>query len=328
MGQAFLTATDRKLGSEDAHFAVSDAIETLIPGEIRKLHKGGLRYTVLLNERGGVVDDLMIGRPWRDEGQGTLFLVVNAATKAQDFALLQERLRGSADLALADRRSLLALQGPAAASALESILPGIGRQTFMTMRPAVWRGAEAMVSRSGYTGEDGFEVSLPEECVEDFARALLAHPDVKPIGLGARDSLRLEAGLCLYGRDLNAQTSPIEANLAFVVGKRRREDGGFPGAERIRRELAQGPSRLRVGIRPDGRTPAREGVEIQSEDGARIGEITSGGFGPTVNGPIAMGYVDAAHAANGTRVQLMVRGRALRAAVVDLPFVPHRYFRG
>ncbi|HOP20637.1 MAG TPA: glycine cleavage T C-terminal barrel domain-containing protein, partial [Amphiplicatus sp.] len=172
------------------------------------------------------------------------------------------------------------------------------------------------------------EISVPDDHVEAFAKKLLAHPDVAPIGLGARDSLRLEAGLCLYGHDLNKEISPVEGAIDFVIGKRRREEGGFPGASRILKELAEGPAKLRVGIKPEGRAPAREGVEIQSADGKRIGEITSGGFGPTVGGPIAMGYVEKAYAATGTSLQLMVRGKALPASVVELPFVPHTYYRG
>jgi aminomethyltransferase len=198
----------------------------------------------------------------------------------------------------------------------------------MSFGPFFWKDQTVLISRCGYTGEDGFEISLLNSLAEEFAKALLADPDVAPIGLGARDSLRLEAGLCLYGHDLNSEISPVEGNIAFTIGKRRREEGGFPGADRILKELDRGPRRLRVGIRPEGRAPAREGVEIQSLDGVRIGEITSGGFGPTANAPVAMGYVDAAHSATGSKVQLMVRGKALPATIVDMPVVPHRYHRG
>jgi aminomethyltransferase len=281
-----------------------------------------------LNERGGVIDDLMITRPIRDEYQGMLFLVVNAGTKLDDFALIEGKLHGRATLEIADDRSLIAIQGPKAASAVEKLLPGAAAQTFMTMRPFDWNGAYLIVSRCGYTGEDGFELSVPNARAEELARALLADKDVAPIGLGARDSLRLEAGLCLYGHDLNSEITPVEGNIAFVIGKRRREEGGFPGAARIEKELREGPKRLRVGVRPEGRAPAREGVEILSADGARIGEVTSGGFGPTANAPVAMGYVDAAHSAIGTKVQLVVRGKALPAEIVAMPVVPHRYYRG
>lgn len=335
MGQAFLSTTRVPLGSAAAHEDIAEAIETLLPGEIRKLKKGGMRYSVLLNEQGGILDDLMVTRPSRDEAQGRLFVVVNAACKNQDFAHLRERLADRAELEICDderapagSRSLIALQGPAAATVLQGVLPGVGVQKFMTMALADWNGADLIVSRCGYTGEDGFEISIRDEAAEDFARLLLAHPDVAPIGLGARDSLRLEAGLCLYGHDIDATTSPVEANIAFAVGKRRREEGGFPGVNRIVRELVGGPRRLRVGLRPEGRAPAREGTEILDANGEKIGVVTSGGFGPTINGPVAMGYVDAAHSKTGAIVQLMVRGKALPAAVVDMPFVPHTYYRG
>ena len=328
MGQAFLKTTRLPLGSDEAHRDVAEALEALIPGDIRALKPGAQRYSVFLNEKGGVLDDLMITRPFIGDFQGALYLVVNAAMKDHDFALLESRLGGRAKLEILKDHSLLALQGPRAAGALETLLPGVATQRFMTMRPYQWKGASLFVSRSGYTGEDGFEISVPGKDVEAFAKMLLAHPDVAPIGLGARDSLRLEAGLCLYSHDLDGRTSPVEGNIAFVVGKRRREEGGFPGAAIILKQLAEGPARLRVGIKPEGRAPAREGVEIQSLDGARIGEVTSGGFGPTANGPVAMGYVDAAHAATGTKIQLMVRGKALPATVVDMPIVPHSYYRG
>jgi aminomethyltransferase len=322
MGQARLRA---RRGGAEAHAEAAGAIETLVPGEIGRLKKSAMRYSVLLNDAGGVLDDLMITRTVRD---GELFLVVNAACKARDFSHLSERLKGRADLDILADRALLALQGPRAAAVIDGLFPGAARQPFMTMEERAWSGAPVFLSRCGYTGEDGFEISIAADRAEDLAGALLAHPDVAPIGLGARDSLRLEAGLCLYGHDLDETTSPVEANIAFVIGKRRREDGGFPGAARILRELDEGPRRRRVGLKPDGRAPAREGAEIADAEGSRVGIVTSGGFGPSVNGPIAMGYVDAAHAAAGTRVQLIVRGNPLPAAVVDLPFVTHRYYRG
>lgn len=328
MGQAFLKTKSVPLGSEEAHNRIADAIETLVPGEIRKLRKGGLRYSVLLNDHGGILDDLMITRPAGENEQGSLFLVVNAATKARDFALIKEKLGDRADLDIADDRSLLAVQGPKAAGVVAGLLPGAGEQKFMTMRRYDWRDAELIVSRCGYTGEDGFEISVPNDRAVSLAQALIAHPDVAPIGLGARDSLRLEAGLCLYGHDISEETTPVEGNIAFVIGKRRREEGGFPGAARILEQLAAGPERLRVGLKPQGRAPAREGVEICSPEGKRIGAVTSGGFGPTVGGPVAMGYVEAAHAQTGNAVELVVRGKKLPAQVVDMPFVPHRYFRG
>lgn len=328
MGQAFLTTTRLAQGSDAAHADISDAIETLLPGEIRKLKKGGMRYSALLNAEGGIMDDLMVTRPLHDDLQGMLFLVVNAACKDQDFAHIRNSLADRANLKIADDRSLLALQGPASARVLDAIVPGTAKQTFMTMAPYDWAGAYLIVSRCGYTGEDGFEVSVPSSHAEKLAKAMLAHPDVAPIGLGARDSLRLEAGLCLYGHDIDATTSPVEGNIAFALGKRRKEEANFPGAKRILSELANGPKRLRVGLKPDGRAPAREGAEIVGMNGERIGIVTSGGFGPTVDGPVAMGYVDHAHSKTGTAVQLMVRGKPLAARVVDMPFVPHTYYRG
>lgn len=328
MGQAFLTTTRMAKGTDAAHAEIADAIETLLPGEIRKLKKGGMRYSVLLNQQGGIMDDLMVTRPLHDKDQGSLFLVVNAAMKDQDFAHIGKSLDGRAALDIAADRSLLALQGPAAARVLDALVPGCAKQTFMTMAPYDWNRVPLFVSRCGYTGEDGFEVSVPNAHAEGLAKALLAHPDVAPIGLGARDSLRLEAGLCLYGHDLDATTSPVEGNIAFALGKRRKEEGGFPGAARIARELADRPKRMRVGLKPEGRAPAREGTEIVDMNGANIGVVTSGGFGPTLNGPLAMGYVDYAHSKTGTGVQLMVRGKALPAVIVDMPFVPHTYYRG
>ena len=328
MGQAWLRTVQAERGTPAAHEAIARAIESLVPGEILKLKPGALRYSVLLNEEGGVRDDLMITRPAMPSGDGALFLVVNAACKDADFAHIAGRLKGSGELEIASDRALIALQGPRAAAILEELFPGAASQPFMSMRPLQWSGTHVLLSRCGYTGEDGFEVSIPAEDAERFAGRLLAHPGVRPIGLGARDSLRLEAGLCLYGHDLDETTSPIEGNIAFVIGKRRREAASFPGADRILKEFDRGPKRLRVGLRPEGRAPAREGTEIQSSDGKTIGVVTSGGFGPTANAPVAMGYVAAAHAATGTRVNLVVRGKPLPATVVGMPVVPHRYYRG
>jgi aminomethyltransferase len=328
MGQAWLRTTSAARGTEAAHAAVSAALESLVPGEILKLKRGAMRYSVFLNDEGGVIDDLMITRPAMPSGDGSLFLVVNAACKDADFALMTSKLAGVAELDVAADRALIALQGPKAAAIIDSHFPGAGVQPFMSMRPLEWQGTDVLLSRCGYTGEDGFEISVPNGEAERFARALLEHPDVAPIGLGARDSLRLEAGLCLYGHDLDPSTSPVEGNIAFVLGKRRKEEAKFPGAARILRELTNGPKRLRVGLKPEGRAPAREGAEIVDASGATIGAVTSGGFGPTLNAPVAMGYVDAAHAKTGTRVSLMVRGKPLPATVADMPFVPHTYYRG
>jgi aminomethyltransferase len=320
MGQALIEAAD--------HAAVAGFLESLCPADFLSLAPGRQRYTQLLNENGGIIDDLMVTRP--PGASGTLRLVVNAARKAVDFALIRQRLPAGMRLTLLPGAALTALQGPLAAATLARLAPGEGIETmgFMSARPARIAGFEIFVSRSGYTGEDGYEISLPSSQAESFARVLLSQPDVAPIGLGARDSLRLEAGLCLYGHELDETVDPIEAALSWSIQKRRRIEGGFPGAKRIQEALTNGPDRRRVGLRPDGRAPAREGVEIVSADGAPIGIVTSGGFGPSVNGPIAMGYVARAHAVVGTPVSLMVRGKPLGARVVTLPFHAHAYYRG
>ena len=298
------------------------ALETLVPGDIQALKPWRTRYTLLTNDQGGVLDDLMV----TNLGDH-LFLIVNAATKDADIAHLKTRLAGRATVEPLPDRALLALQGPAAASVLSRIAPSVAGMAFMTAADVGFDGIGCFVTRSGYTGEDGYEISVPGAEAERFARMLLAHEEVAAIGLGARDSLRLEAGLCLYGHDIDETTTVIEADLAWAVGKRRRAEGGFPGAAIIQRQLAEGAARRRVGILPEGKAPAREHTEIA--DGPKtIGEITSGGFGPSQGGPVAMGYVDARYAAVGTAVTLLVRGVARPAQVVALPFVPHRYFRG
>lgn len=324
MGQAVLRARDKGAG----HEAVAALMERLCPSEIQKLKPGRLRYTALLNEEGGVLDDLMATRPADPDAAGSLGLVVNGAVKDNDFAVIAEALAGEATLDVLEDQALLALQGPAAASIMDEIAPGAATAPFMSAFSADWRGVPLTISRAGYTGEDGFEISLPAASAEAFARALLERDAVEPIGLGARDSLRLEAGLCLYGADMTEETSPVEANIGFIIGKRRREEGGFRGASRILDEMREGPARLRVGIAPEGRAPARAGTEIQSDDGAVVGAVTSGGFSPTLGVPIAMGYVDRSHAETGSQVYLLVRGKPAPARVVDLPFVPPNYFRG
>ena len=320
MGQALIEAAD--------HAAVAGFLESLCPADFLNLVPGRQRYTQLLNENGGIVDDLMVTRP--PGADGALRLVVNAARKDVDFALIRQRMPSGVRLTPLPESALIALQGPLAAATLASLAPGEGLETmaFMSARPARLAGFETFVSRSGYTGEDGYEISLASAQAESFARLLLSQPDVAPIGLGARDSLRLEAGLCLYGHELDETVDPIEAALSWSIQKRRRVEGGFPGAKRIQDALANGPGRQRVGIRPDGRAPAREGAEIVSADGAPLGVVTSGGFGPSVGAPIAMGYVARAHAEVGTPVSLMVRGKPLSARVVTLPFHPHAYYRG
>lgn len=293
------------------------ALERLTPADVQGLKPGRQRYGVLLNVQGGIVDDFMFANMG-----DRLFLVVNASRKHVDLPLIESVLpRGVTLRPLADR-ALLALQGPGAVAALATILPDLASLKFM----GVWEGQGMVISRSGYTGEDGVEISVPAEQAEGFAKTLLALPGVMPAGLGARDSLRLEAGLCLYGNDIDETTSPVEANLVWSIGKRRRMEWNFAGAETIRGQLDHGVSRLRVGIQPQGRQPARGHTVIQAA-GLDIGEITSGGFGPSVNAPVAMGYVAREHAADGTPLELLVRGKGLSAHVAPLPFHPHRYAR-
>ncbi len=260
-------------------------------------------------------------------GDDRLMVVLNAACKAADMAHLGDGLEGDARAELHDDRALLALQGPAAVAVMARLAPGAETMAFMSAGALTVAGIPCVASRSGYTGEDGFEISVAADRAEDLARKLLAEPEVAPIGLGARDTLRLEAGLCLYGHDIDTTTTPIEAGLAWTISKRRRTEGGFAGAARIQKELAEGPARRRVGIRPDGRAPARDGTNITDAAGKAVGAITSGGFGPSVGGPIAMGYVASAATATGTALNLDVRGKALPARVADLPFVPHRYHK-
>jgi aminomethyltransferase len=320
MGQAMLIGP--------SHEMTARALEALTPGDFIGLGRGRLRYTVLLTEDGGIIDDLMVTRPAQAEGEGMLMLVVNAARKEIDYADLRSRLPSGVRLVSFDDRALLALQGPKSAEVLARHVPELGEPAFMTAQPLAFDGIRVDVSRSGYTGEDGFEISVEAVRVEEVARALLAEPEVKPIGLGARDSLRLEAGLCLYGHDIDVTTTPVEADLAFAVAKRRRIEGGFPGAEHILRQLRDGAPRKRVGLRLEGKAPAREGAPIRSVDGEHhLGSVTSGGFGPTVGGPIAMGYVDTPDSVPGKLLSIEVRGKGLAATVTPLPFVPHRYFR-
>jgi len=316
MGQAWLTGSDP-----------AAALETLVPGELQALAPGRQRYTQFLNETGGILDDLMVTRAGDPLNHDGLFLVVNAACKEQDFNHIETHLKGRATLERITDRALIALQGPAAAGVLAVHAEGVDTMPFMSAMRVAVAGIDCLVSRSGYSGEDGYEISCPAEAAETLAEALLAHDAVEPVGLGARDSLRLEAGLCLYGHDIDETTSPVEGGLLWSIGKRRRAEGGFPGAERVQAEIAGGATRKRVGIRPEGRAPAREGTEILSADGNRIGIITSGGFGPTVGGPVAMGYVETAYAAAETAVTLLVRGKAMPATVCKLPFVQQRYYR-
>jgi aminomethyltransferase len=285
------------------------------------LKPGRQRYTLLTNEAGGIKDDLMVANLGRER----LFLVVNASRKDDDFTHIAANLPAGVQLQPHEDRALLALQGPAAATVMGRVGQEAAGQPFMGVLAVSLAGIPCLVSRSGYTGEDGFEISVPAERAEALANRLVAEPEVAPAGLGARDSLRLEAGLCLYGNDIDELTTPIEAGLVWVIGKRRRATWDFPGAAAIRDQLENGAVRHRVGIRPDGRAPARAQTDIVAGDGTAAGIITSGGFSPTLNAPIAMGYVRKDLAADGTALHLIVRGKNLPARVVPMPFVPHRY---
>jgi aminomethyltransferase len=318
MGQGFLVGPD--------HETTARALEALCPADIVGLKPGRQRYSQFLNAEGGILDDLMITRPAEPEEDGALMLVVNAGCKDADFAHLEANLPANVRLIRAPHRALVALQGPKAAEVLARHCPGVGEMPFMGAMTTTFAGKPCHVSRSGYTGEDGYEISIHEKFVGGLWTMLTHESEVRPIGLGARDSLRLEAGLCLYGHDIDTTTSPVEAALVWSMQKRRRLEGGFPGAARVQRELGEGTARTRVGILPEGRAPAREGTEIHA-DGRRIGVVTSGGFGPSLNGPLAMGYVETAFAAPGTDVALIVRGNPLPAKIAPMPFVPNRYAR-
>jgi aminomethyltransferase len=307
------------LGARDA----AEALERLVPVDVLGLKAGRQRYGLFTNAAGGILDDLMIA----NRGDH-LYLVVNAACKAADIEHLMAHVPGVEPVT---DRALLALQGPAAEAALGRLVPRVTEMRFMDTGTHVWLDVELWISRSGYTGEDGFEISLPEDRAEEFAKALLEMDEVAPIGLGARDSLRLEAGLCLYGHDIDTTTTPVEAGLKWAIQKVRRKggarEGGFPGAERILAELEGGPGRLRVGLRPEGRAPMREGTPLFAAEDAAVplGAITSGGFGPSVGGPVAMGYVPIDHAAPDTQLFAELRGKRLPAHVVPMPFQPTTY---
>ncbi|WP_205478734.1 glycine cleavage system aminomethyltransferase GcvT [Sphingomonas arenae] len=298
------------------------ALETLLPGDLKGLKDGRLRYSLLLNEAGGIVDDLMATR----QGE-TFYVVVNGATKHGDIEQLRSRLPQGTVVDYLESQALLALQGPRAAEVLEPLAPGVSELTFMQGGRFTIAGVDAWISRSGYTGEDGFEISVPASVVEQVADALLASEFVKPIGLGARDSLRLEAGLPLYGHDLDEQTTPVMADLGFAISKRRRAEGGFAGAERIMSELENGPVQKRVGFVVEGRQPVREGARIFDGEGNEVGRVTSGGFSPSLQKPIGMGYVAAALAQPGGALTLEQRGKLFTATVTPTSFVPHRYHR-
>ncbi|MBD3760557.1 glycine cleavage system aminomethyltransferase GcvT [Rhizorhabdus sp.] len=314
MGQLLVSSGSNESG-------VDDALEALMPGDFKGLGVDRMRYSLLLDDEGGILDDLMVTRR-----AGDFYLVVNGATKADDIAHLHEYLPEDITLNHLDEQALLALQGPKAVDALSRVCPGVESLVFMTAGAFEVAGAPVWISRSGYTGEDGFEISLPATAAEQVATLLAAQPEVKPIGLGARDSLRLEAGLPLYGHDLDTGIDPAMAGLGFAVPKRRRAEGGYPGAVRIGRHFADGPPSKRIGLILAGRLPAREGAPIFDGD-TQVGTVTSGGFSPTLQVPIAMGYVAAGHADLNRALQIEVRGKRLDATIAPMPFVPHRYVR-
>ena len=299
----------------------AEALEAIVPGDISALKEGRMRYSLLLAEDGGILDDLMI-----TAAPMGLYLVVNGAVKWDDISHLRDQLPDEITINHMDDRALLALQGPKAVDALKRIVPGVDGLYFMEADTFLWGLEPLWISRSGYTGEDGFEISIPAEHVAAFADVLCAQPEVKPIGLGARDSLRLEAGLPLYGHDLDEEIDPVQGDLSFAISKRRREEGGFAGAERILGALKQGADKKRVGFTVEGRMPVREGAPIFAGD-THVGVMTSGGFAPTVNAPIAMGYVSAEHAAHGTRLEAEVRGKRISVTTAPMPFVPQYYHR-
>ncbi len=305
------------------------AFESLMPVDVIGLPVGKQRYGLLLTEEGTIIDDLMFVNRGTD-----IFVIVNGACKVNDIAHIQMRIGSRCQVIPMPERALLALQGPKAVTALSRLVPGVEKLVFMTGASFDWQGADLFITRSGYTGEDGFEISVSNDQVDSFARALLAQAEVKPIGLGARNSLRLEAGLCLYGNDIDTTTTPVEAGLNWAIQKVRRTGGaragGFPGAHIVLSQLdgMQALQRKRVGLIAQERVPVREHVEIQNTQGHKIGEVSSGLLGPTANVPVAMGYVNAANAALGTVVNAMVRGKAVPMTVSAMPFVPNRYYRG
>jgi aminomethyltransferase len=295
-------------------------LEKLVVADLQGMPVGKMRYTLLTNENGGIIDDLIV-----IQGGYYISIIVNAARKDVDFARIRSNIGDEIKLEVHEDRALIALQGPMAVHVLSRFAPACRHMMFMTSETLTIGHVKCAVYRSGYTGEDGFELSVNADEAEALAEILVEEPEVIPAGLGARDSLRLEAGLCLYGNDIDETTTPIEAGLAWTISKRRREEGGFPGAEVILRQMAEGPKRKRVGLLIDGKVPARGGAKITDPTGTDIGVVTSGGFGPTIGGPIAMGYVDAVHAEPKTFVNVIVRGKPLPAHVSKLPFVDHRY---
>ncbi len=303
--------------------ASDQALERLVVGDITSLKSGKTCYTMFTNEQGGILDDLMVTRQ-----ANLLYLVINAACKEADIAHLQKHLGSDHDIRVLEDRALLALQGPSACEVLSRYAPAARHMNFMSAATLRISDIDCLITRSGYTGEDGYEISISADAADTLARLLLDEPEVEPGGLGARDSLRLEAGLCLFGNDIDPTTTPIEAGLKWTISKRRREQGGFPGSDIILQQLKDGPPRLRVGIAPQGRAPARAHTEITDTAGSVIGEITSGGFGPTLGGPVAMGYVKQEFSKHGTDINLLIRGKSHPAKITSPVFVKHNYFKG
>lgn len=316
MGQVRLVGAD-----------AASALETLVPVDVIDLGLERQRYALFTNVHGGILDDLMI-----TNAGDHLFMVINAACKEQDIAHLRDHIGDRCDIQVLEQHAFLALQGPEATLVMQRLAPALTQLVFMTAAQGEIAGVECFVTRSGYSGEDGFEISVPAAQAETLAQALLAQPEVAPAGLGARDSLRLEAGLCLYGNDIDTTTTPVEASLTWVLSKARRpggaRTGGFPGAEVIFQQLTEGVSRKRVGLQPRGRAPVRAGAQVLNPEGQPIGTVTSGSFGPSVGAPVAMGYVATEYATPGTELQAPVRGKHLPVQVAKLPFVPQRYYRG
>lgn len=322
MGEVHLTSDDGRFD------VIAGALETLVPADVVGINVGRQRYTQLLNDGGGIIDDLMMTRLEDEDGRARLVLILNASRKDIDCAHLAERLPAEIRMDIQHDRTLLAVQGPRAADVMSALSPDVAALRFMQAARVPLAGGDCLISRSGYTGEDGFELSIPAADAVSVAEALLRSDIVRPAGLGARDSLRLEAGLSLYGHELDEQTSPIEAGLGWSIQRRRLDDGRFPAAPRIRAEVVNGPRRQRVGIAIDDRIPARQGYDILSVDGETVGVVTSGTFSPTLNHPIAMGFVMPDHAKIGTTLAIKVRANTVNARVVPLPFVPHNYHRG
>ncbi len=303
------------------------ALERLLPVDLIGLEHNRQRYALITNEGGGILDDLMV----TNAGE-YFFLVVNASRMKEDLTYFESSLKGKCHLAVIENRALIAIQGPAAAPAMERVAPGSCELLFMRAATLEAAGIECLITRSGYTGEDGFEISVPADAAMELAAALLSGEDVRPAGLGARDTLRLEAGLCLYGQDIDESTTPVEAGLSWALSKARRPGGeragGYPGFETIARQLEGGVERRRVGIIPEGRAPVRAGTELVDNSGKKVGKITSGGYGASVGGPVAMAYVDTSSSAVDTRLDAMARGKARPVRVARMPFVRPRYYRG